>query len=164
MKVLQLKDALISFVSWFGWLSYIVGIACYVILMIFVGVFILFMPIAAYIALSFASVMSRLVLGGITMGDNRSSYHREFELTPSDSMGYSLATGLTSIARFIFGLVLLLPLKLLISKHTRMSLETPIAELPSYILESINCVRPPHRFSFYCGIISLTLIATGYFT
>jgi hypothetical protein len=104
MKILQLKNFLISFVSWFGWLSYIVGIACYIILMIFVGVFILLMPIAAYIVFSLASVMSRLVLGGITMGDNRSSYHREFELTPSDSVGYSLATGVTSIARFIVGI------------------------------------------------------------
>lgn len=163
MKISQFKNAFISFVSCFGWLSYIFLIFCYVILMIFVGVIILLMPIIAYIVFSFASVISRLILGGIAIGDTKSSYHGQFELTPSDGMGYSLTTGITFIARFIFGLVLLLPLKLFIASHTGMSLETPIAELPGYVLESIGCLRPPHPFSLYCGIISFILIATAYF-
>ncbi|ACK73988.1 hypothetical protein PCC7424_5410 (plasmid) [Gloeothece citriformis PCC 7424] len=164
MKILQLKEALISFISWFGWLSYIFWLFCYVILMIFVGVLILLMPITAYIVFSFTSAMSRLVLGGIAIGDTKPSYHREFELTPSDGMGYSLATAITSIAHLIFSLILLFPLKLFIANHTGMPMETPIAELPSYILESINHLRPPHRFSLYCGIISVPLIITLYFS
>jgi len=159
----KISNTIFIFISWFGWLSYIFGILCYVIFVIFVGILVLLMPVIAYITFSFTSVMSRLVLGGIAMGDTRPDYHRGFELTPGDSMGYSLATGVTSIARFLFGLVLLLPLKLLISRHTGMSLETSISELPSYVIESISCVRPPHQFSFYCGIASITLMAINYF-
>lgn len=107
--------------------------------------------------------MSRLALGVIEIGDPYTKYNNKFELTPSDSIGYTLTKAITSIVRFIFKIVFVLPLKLFIGSHTGMSMETPIAEIPGYILESISYLRPPHRFSFYCGIVSFPLMATIYF-
>lgn len=131
--------------------------------MICVGVVILIIPIIAYIFFAIASVMSRLALEGIGIGDNYTNYNSQFELTPSDGIGYTLTTAITSIVRFIFNLILVLPLKFFIGSHTDMSMETPLAELPGYILESISYLRPPNRFSFYCGIISFPLMAGLYF-
>jgi hypothetical protein len=130
--------------------------------MISVGVVILIIPIIAYIFFAITSVMSRLAVGAIRIGDNN-IYNSQFELTPSDSIGYTLTQGITSIVRFIFKLVFVLPLKLFIGSHTGMSMETPIAEIPGYMLESISYLRPPHRFSFYCGIVSFPLMAGLYF-
>jgi len=162
MKISQLKDIILGFISWFGWLAYIIWIFCYLILMICVGVVILIIPIMAYIFFAIASAMSRLALGGIGIGDNYTNYNSQFELTPSDGIGYTLTTAITSIVRFIFNLILVLPLKFFIGSHTDMSMETPLAELPGYIWESISYLRPPHRFSFYCGIISFPLMAGLY--
>jgi len=159
----RINKIILDFISWFGWLAYIIWIFCYIILMISVGVVILIVPIMAYIFFSFASLMSRLALGGIGIGDNHTNYNSQFELTPSDSIGYTMTTAVTSIVRFIFNLILVLPLKLFIGSHTDMSMETPIAELPGYIFESIGYLRPPHRFSFYCGIISFPLMISLYF-
>jgi hypothetical protein len=163
MIISQVKNIFLGFISWFGWLAYIIWMFCYLILMISVGVVILIIPIIAYIFSAIASVMSRLVLGGIGIGDNYTNYNTQFELTPSDSIGYTLTQGITSIVRFIFKLVFVLPLKLFIGSHTGMSMETPIAEIPGYMLESISYLRPPHRFSFYCGIVSFPLMAGLYF-
>ncbi len=77
--------------------------------------------------------MSRLALGGIGIGDNYTNYNSQFELTPSDGIGYTFTTAITSIVRFIFNLILVLPLKFFIGSHTDMSMETPLAELPGYI-------------------------------
>jgi hypothetical protein len=67
MKISQLKDIILGFISWFGWLAYIIWIFCYLILMICVGVVILIIPIMAYIFFAIASAMSRLALGGIVL-------------------------------------------------------------------------------------------------
>jgi hypothetical protein len=158
MIISQLPNIFLGFISWFGWLAYIIWMFCYLILMICVGLVILIIPMIAYIFFAIASVMSRLVLGGIEIGDNYTNYNTQFELTPGDSIGYTLTKGITSIVRFIFKLVFVLPLKLFIGSHTGMSMETPIAEIPGYILESISYLRPPHRFSFYSGIISFPLM------
>ncbi|MFM2060641.1 MAG: hypothetical protein RLZZ507_311 [Cyanobacteriota bacterium] len=163
MKFSQLKNIILCFISWFGWLAYIIWSLCYLILMISVGVVILIIPIIAYIFFAITSVMSRLVLGAIGIGDNYTNYNSQFELTPSDSIGYTLTKAITSIVRFIFKLIFVLPLKLFIGSYTGMSMETPIAEIPGYILESISYLRPPHRFSFYSGIISFPLIIAVYF-
>jgi hypothetical protein len=163
MKMSQFQDIIRGFVSWFGWLAYIIWISCYVLLMIIVGIIILIMPIIAYISFAFASSIARLTLGGIGIGDARPSYHQQFELTPSDNIGYTLATAFVSIVHFIFNLILVLPFKYLIGRHTGMPLETPIAELPGYILQSFIELRPPHPFSFYCGIFSFPLMLALYF-
>ena len=159
MKISQLKDIILGFISWFGWLAYILWIFCYPILMICVGVVILIIPMIAYIFFAIASVMLRLVLGGIGIGDSYTNYNSQFELTPGDGIGYTLTKAITSIVRFIFNLILVLPLKFFIGSHTGMSMETTLAELPGYILESISYLRPPHSFSFYCGVISFPLMA-----
>ena len=163
MIISQVKNILLGFISWFGWLAYIIWIFSYLILMICVGVVILIIPMIAYIFFAITSVMSRLALGGIGVGDNYTNYNSQFELTPSDGIGYTLTTAITSIVRFIFKLILVLPLKLFIGSHTGMSMETPIAEIPGYMLESISYLRPPHRFSFYCGSVSFPLMAGLYF-
>lgn len=163
MKISHLKDIILGFISWFGWLAYIIWIFGYLILMICVGVVVLIIPMIAYIVFAITSVMSRLVLGGIGIGDNYTNYNSQFELTPSDGIGYTLTTAITSIVRFIFKLILVLPLKLFIGSHTGMSMEAPITEIPGYMLESISYLRPPHRFSFYCGIVSFPLMAGLYF-
>ncbi|BAY65048.1 hypothetical protein NIES22_51500 [Calothrix brevissima NIES-22] len=159
----QFKDIIRGLISWFGWVAYIIWISCYVLLTIIVGIVILIMPVIAYISFAFASSIARLALGGMGFNDTRPSYHSQFELTPSDNIGYSLATAFVSVVRFIFNLIFVLPFKYLIGRYTGMPLETSIVELPGYIIQSISYLRPPHAFSFYCGIVSFPLMVGLYF-
>lgn len=145
-------------VSWLGWVIYIALVCLYVTSIALLSIFIFILPPISYVVASIFSAISSLTLGGLGLGDNSSKYNSQFELNPSESIAHSLMLGLVGIIEFVFNLVFIVPLKFFLNHYIDMPMETPMTEVPGYVAQSINHLRPPHPFSFYCGAASLVFL------